>query len=156
MRTEHTATTVYTFDELSDTAKETAIQDNLDFMAYDLEWWQWTYEDAARVGVEITSFDVDRGNMITGDFTEYADDAARLILKEHGHDTDTYQLADAFIKGLADEDNEKEFKRAILEEYLAILRHEYEYLTSEDAIRDTLIANAYEFTIDGKIFGGMT
>jgi hypothetical protein len=33
-----------------------------------------------------------------------------------------------------------------------MLRHEYEYLTSEEAIKETLIINEYDFTIDGKIY----
>jgi hypothetical protein len=32
-----------------------------------------------------------------------------------------------------------------------LLRKEYEYLTSADAILDTINANEYEFTIDGKM-----
>jgi len=37
------------------------------------------------------------------------------------------------------------------EEYLSLLRQEYEYLTSKDAIVETIQANDYEFTEEGKL-----
>jgi hypothetical protein len=53
-------------------------------------------------------------------------------------------------------DNEKdeidrEFLRALLEEYLTILRKEEEYQLSDEVADEMIVANAYEFTEDGKI-----
>ena len=46
------------------------------------------------------------------------------------------------------EDAMKEIKHQVLN----ILRNEYEYLTSDEAVIDTIKANEYEFTEDGKFY----
>jgi len=43
-----------------------------------------------------------------------------------------------------------EFTKAILEDYLTILRNELEYLDSDDAVKESIEANEYEFTEDGN------
>ena len=53
-------------------------------------------------------------------------------------------------------DNEKdeidrEFLRALLEEYLTILRKEEEYQLSDEVADEMMVANEYEFTEDGGI-----
>jgi hypothetical protein len=96
-------------------------------------------------------------------------------VENHGENCDTRTLADEYLKdhdkiideAERDEDGEladeytvdklldelnAEFQRALGEEYLSILRKEYEYLTSEEAIIETIQANEYEFTEDGKMF----
>jgi len=47
---------------------------------------------------------------------------------------------------------ENEFLLAICEDYRIILTKEYEYLTSEESIIETIAANNYDFTADGKLF----
>jgi hypothetical protein len=49
------------------------------------------------------------------------------------------------------EDIDKEFLRALLEEYLTILRKEEEYQLSDEVADEMIVANKYEFTEDGKI-----
>lgn len=44
------------------------------------------------------------------------------------------------------------FTKEILNAYLQNLRDEYEYLTSDEAISESMIANEYEFEADGKRF----
>jgi hypothetical protein len=44
-----------------------------------------------------------------------------------------------------------EFKKDLEHEYLKMLRDEYEYLTSEEAIKETIEANSYEFDEDGDL-----
>jgi hypothetical protein len=39
---------------------------------------------------------------------------------------------------------------AMLEEYIVLLRKEYEYLTSRDAIIETIMANEYLFDESGN------
>lgn len=39
---------------------------------------------------------------------------------------------------------------AELEDYLSILRQEYDYLTSEEHAREMIEANEYTFTVDGE------
>ena len=157
---------VYTFDELSDRAKERAMNWLLDTI-YD--WWESTYEDAANVGLKLTGFDIDRGNYCSGEYITSAEDTATRIVKEHGESRETYKTASAYLASLATlnakevtEDNEdeldeereeldQELLKELLEDYLVILRKDYGYQTSEEAARETCEANEYEFDENGKI-----
>jgi hypothetical protein len=163
----------YKFDELSDKAKERA----LDWWrqgALDHDWWESIYDDAARVGIKITGFDTGRSCEITGEFINTPDDTAAKILAEYGDGSDSiaaearhYQKALAEFMATAEkdeygelstyaleadkEDIEKEFLRAVLENYLVALREEVDHLQSEEAAEETIRANEYEFTEDGAI-----
>ncbi len=162
----------YKFDELSDKAKDTA-RDWWRQGALDYGWWECIYEDAAQIGLKITGFDTGRSCEITGDFIGTADETADKILAEHGDRCDTWAEANAYKKTIAgfmataekDEDGElatyaleneredidREFLRALLEEYLSVLRDEEEHQLS-DAVADEMItANEYEFTEGGTI-----
>ena len=83
-------TKVYQFSELSDEAKETAIQNCCDFNV-DYEWWDCMYDDAKNVLLKLESFDLDRNRHCTGSFIEYAKDTANKIISEHGDKCETYQ-----------------------------------------------------------------
>ena len=83
MREDTVTTKVYLFDELSDEAKQRAIEQLWDINV-DYEWWDCVYEDAATIGLKITEFDLDRGAYCRGDWTEDPEDTARLILENHG------------------------------------------------------------------------
>lgn len=152
--------TTYKFHELSDAAKENA-RNWYRNGALDYEWWETTYEDAARIGLEITGFDLDRQS-IDARFTLDSLDVARAILKEHGEGCDTAKLATEFIAELessqqaggaeegATEDQDREFLRALKEEYWHMLEKESEYLTSDEAVDDGIVANDYDFTYSGS------
>ena len=162
----------YKFDELSDKAKERA-RDWWRQSGLEHDWWDSIYEDAERVGVKITGFDTGRSWDITGDFIGTPEETANKILAEHGEDSDTAAEARHYLKTVAefmasaekDEygelatyalDNEKdeidrELLRALLEEYLTILRKEEEYQLSDEAADEMIVANEYEFTEDGGI-----
>ena len=43
------------------------------------------------------------------------------------------------------EDIDNDFLRALCEDYRVILQKEYEYLTSDEAVRDTIMCNEWEF-----------
>jgi hypothetical protein len=167
---------VYKFDELTDKQKAKAI-DNLRDINVDYDWWDSTYEDAKTIGLEITGFDLDRNRHSTGKFIEGALECAHAIEKEHGQNTPTYNSATDYLSdrdnlvkkyanknnlGYVDEDREDEFDnecddldeqflKMILEEYSIMLQSEYEYLTTDDAIIETIQANEFDFTEDGKI-----
>lgn len=167
-------TTVYNFDELSDKAKEKAIQELYDCNV-DSEWWNCTYEDAENIGLKITSFDIDRASYVKGNFIESAEETAEKIIKEHGESCETYKTASNYLKDRAElvkkysdginfdkvsEDNEydfdnecddldAEFLKSLCEDYRIILSKEYDYLTSEEAIIETIKANDWTFTKDG-------
>lgn len=177
----------YQFAELSETAKQKALEWGA-YINVDHDWWDFTEDDAERVGIKITSFDIERRYSCNGDFTENAEDVAKAIIEEHGDQCETYKTATAFMVELAAieemakkdyaefskeaadigeefydfenffentfsdaiEEMGEDFKKSILEDYRIILRKEYEYLTSEEAIIETLEANGYEFTEEGK------
>lgn len=158
-------TKVYKFNELSETAKEKAIEYMSDTNV-NYEWWEFIYTDAEDIGLKLTGFDMDR--YCHGKFTQSAEDVANNIIKNHGKDCETYKDAYIYltelttlknIHSVADMEDEdidtseidKEFLNTLLEDYRIMLRKEYEYLTSKEAIVETIEANDYEFTEDGKL-----
>jgi hypothetical protein len=173
--------TLYSFDELTDEAKDKAIE-RLDDLNVDYSWWDSIYEDAARVGIEITEFDTYHLT-IDGKLTISLPESAAAVLREHGEKCGTYATATSHLEACMkafrlwlpeqdedtsgnhaeekwlrdfsyeDEANElaEDYRRAILEDYLFLLRDEYEYLTSRDAVVESIQANDYLFTEDGKL-----
>jgi len=172
MREETTTRMLYTFDELSPEAQEHALNELWD-LNVDHDWWDCTYVDAKdTAGLTITEFDLD-GNRrhIKGNFAHGAEETANTILENHGDQCETYKTAAAFLKDLAglkekypDEDSDeyweesgewedlkKEFLHDILEDYLSLLFENYNYFTSEEAIKETIKCNEYEFTENGDL-----
>jgi hypothetical protein len=186
-RTYTTTTTAYQFSELSDKAKEKAIE-HCYYYNVDHDWWEFIFEDAKEVGLKITGFDIDRGSYCEIEFIESAETVGAAILKNHSESCETYQTARNFliehnrlilentkISELIDaeydkderydlhnlEDQQRELENRIEElkdeflndlsnDYLKILRDEYEYMTSKDAIIETIEVNEYEFDEDGN------
>lgn len=165
--------TVYTFSELSEQAKQKALNNFADInVCYD--WWIATYEDAAQIGLKITSFDLDRNRNAKGHFTISAAEVAANIFSNHGHECETYKTAERFMEywqpvfndymneesenyesgELEDtlSDLENDFLNSLLEDYSIMLQEDSEYLQSEAAIIETIEANDYQFTADGKLF----
>jgi hypothetical protein len=163
--------TVYKFAELSEQAKQKAIEKLWDINVFH-NWWEFTYEDAAQIGLKITSFDLDRNRNAKGHFTISAAEVAQNISTNHGETCSTYKTAENFMEDwqpifndymneesenyesreLEDTltDMETDFLNSLLEDYSIILQNECEYLQSEAAIIETIEANGYEFTEDGK------
>lgn len=165
--------TLYQFDELSENAKKRALEIMIEINV-DYEWWDSTYEDAARIDLKITSFDMDQ--YCNGEFLSSASECANKILKEHGEKCETYKTAKQFLEdrdalvekysdgkvkctvmeeNIYDFDNEcdeleEEFLKSLLEDYRIMLRNEYEYQMSDEAIIETIRANEYEFTEEGE------
>ena len=176
MRIDTIKTEVYQFSELSEKAKENAIEKLYD-INIEFDWWDSVYEDAENIGLKITSFDTDRGSYCTLENKDGWSFVADKILSEHGKKCESYQLSKEFLKNRdslvckykGDNENsvsyeneydfdnecdelEGEFKKALQEEYLSILRCQYEYLTSKEAIIETIEANKYEFTKEGVLY----
>lgn len=166
-------TTVYKFAELSEQGKQKAIEGLMDINV-DFDWWQFIYLDAKNVGIEIGGFDIDRGAYVQIEVYDPLE-TANKILKDHGEMCETYSNAKQFIEerdalvskysnegDKVPEENEydfdceldeleTEYKKTLEEDYLSLLRAEYEYLTSEEAIIETIKCNEYEFTVDGDM-----
>lgn len=47
---------------------------------------------------------------------------------------------------------EKEYQKALLEDYLTLLRNEYDYRTGEEALKESILAGEYLFTESGIQF----
>jgi hypothetical protein len=180
--TRTTVEILYTFDELSDEGKQKAVEKLWD-LNIDYDWWESTYEDAARIGVKIGGFDIGYRNEISGYVTQSLLDCCKLIRKEHGKSCDTFETAaeyletyiQAFKEWLPEQDQEDlehwknvdwlkefgysdeadevtaDFQKTILEDHLFILRREYDYLTGQEAIIESIQANEYMFTEDGAL-----
>ena len=164
---------VYSFAELSEEAKEKAIENLIDINLYD-GWWECIYEDARMIGLGITEFDLDRRREAKGGFILSVCEVAQNILNNHSENCETYKIASSFLdefnpifSDYMNEDSERyesseaeedlqqledEFLSELLEEYSCILQREYEYLYSDEAIIETIEANEYQFTEDGKLF----
>jgi hypothetical protein len=177
MRTITTNTDVYKYAELTDDAKQTALE-RLFNINVEHEWWYGEYEDAANVLLKLTSFGLDRDRHCEGDFMQGAEDTANKVIAEHGEMCETYKTAQNYLvdrsalvekhsdgieTDIVAEDNEyefdvecdeldKDFLQSILEDYSIILQSQCEYLQSKEAIVETIEANDYDFTIDGKLF----
>jgi len=163
---------IYQFNELSEEAKEKALL-NLSDINIDYEWWSSTYEDAKQIGLNITSFDLDRNRHCKGVFDLSASEVAQNILNEHGEDCRTYKTADAFMaewdpifSDYMDESSENyesaglenklmeieaEFLNSLLSDYAMMLQEECDYLQSDEAIIETIEANEYEFNEEGEL-----
>ena len=170
-------TIVYTYDELpTEKAKEAArdwwIEGNYD-------WYNSVYEDAEQAGIKIKGFDLGCGQDIKLACVVSDTETAEYILANHGETCDTFKAAKAWENAIdalpempADFDChnqahveleaelcaardaiESKFIADLEKAYFKMLRDEYEYSQSEEAVSETLMANEYTFTETGKRFG---
>lgn len=161
---------LYKFAELSEEAKQNAIERLYD-INLNFDWWDGIYDDAERIGLKITGFDLDRNRHATGEFIFEPKDVIEAILSSHGENCGTYKTALEFKERLFQliekeseledrdydlegeiSDLENEFLKSLLEDYSIMLQHETEYLVSETSIIETIEANDYDFTEDGEIY----
>jgi hypothetical protein len=161
-------TTIYTFDELTGEAQKHAISELSDINV-GRDWWDCVFDDAKQVGLKITEFDNYKCSI---EFIKPPLEVAELIIKEHGEMCDTYKLAANYIKEIAiistshtntttgeltstgevlKEEANSAFLYALRVKYHSKLMEEYEYLTSAEGIRDTILCNEYEFTVNGDL-----
>lgn len=144
MRTETITKTILTFDELSED-QQNKVMEKLYYINVDHDWYDFIYEDANNIGLKITGFDIGRSNYCEIDFIEDHVEIAKKIILEHGASCESYKTAQNFLRTKM---SEEDFEKEIAEDYLRMLRNEYEYLTSEEAIKETIKANEYEFDAD--------
>lgn len=159
MRTVNETKTIYSFDDLTGKLLEKAVEKAFYINVEDPYWYECIYDDAAEIGFKIIEFDLGRGSCVKGRFLEDPLLVARKILKTHGIHCETYKTAAEFIETMDNlEDTEEKdrteyyFLEEISDCYYYILMRQYDYLTSKEAILETLETNEYEFLEDGSIY----
>ena len=156
---------IYKFNELSDDAKQKAIQQYADIQV-DYDWWDFILDDAKRYGLKISEFDTYRRN-IDISYEDDPQDVAMAILKDWGEGTGLYNLAEYYLGSynelaavyneeddeLSDTDDiialNDEFLQRLGEEFLSMLISEYEWRTSDESIAECIEANDFEFYENG-------
>lgn len=153
---------LYQYSELSEDAKENARQ-WWRKASQDDDWWDYVQDEAKETGVSIEAFDV-YYKTIEIELNETMPDIIAKINEIQGKESVLGKLAaeyEAKIKAMpeeaetqeqeeAAEELENDFKIAIGEIYLRLLRDQMEYQESEEYIADTMEANEYTFTEDGQ------
>lgn len=154
-------TKAYQFEELDEQTKEKAI-DNYRYVSVEHDsWWDFVKEDLNYIGIELRSFDIDRGSFAeihSEDFYE----TCEKIIETHGENCETYKIAERYIKEYNNiqhdedldeklDDLDNEYQKEFSEEVLSMLRREYEYMTSDEYVIEMFQANEYEFTDQGKL-----
>ena len=157
---------VYKFEELDKPTKEKVIENYRYINVEDTFWYDFIKEDFSTLGLEIQAFDLDRGNYAKI-YIDNFEDTSKNIIKAFGDSVLIKQTAknylDEFNKIQAnykeDEDIEREleildeeYEKEYSEDILSYLRLNYEWEITDEAIINTIEANDYDFTIDGKIY----
>lgn len=142
-------TTLYTFDELPQEAKQKALNENYFINTEPTYWWKERLEELEDLGFEVIDFELWRNKLdITPQIESFG--ICENIINEHGVHCKTYQIAK---KHFNNEIGEDEFIEQISDEYLRLMNEEMEHLESEEAIIETFRANDYHFDLNGKIRG---
>ena len=153
---------LYQFNELSDEAKVKALDYNRSFNVED-EWLNCTYDDMENIGSTIKSFNLERKE-IEIELNKPINEIINTILVEHGKDTDTYNVAKYFEKQVNETHHEglqqdalvvRMFKLELGKVYIKMLELEYDYLTSDKAVEESLVINGYYYLPDGNSFEGI-
>jgi len=165
MRVETTTRNIYTWAELNDEQQEKAIEKLWD-LNVDYDWWDGVYEDASSVGLTISGFDLGRAMKCDVELDWSGLDVANKILELHGPNCDTYKSAEKYvarymaaqidisndlIDDSMDEDMDDDFRKELSDNYFHTLQNEYDYLTSREAIIESIESNEYEFDESGSL-----
>ena len=157
---------VYKFEELDKQTKEKVIDNYRTINVEDTFWYDWIKDDFNRLGLEIKEFDLGRRNYVKI-YIDNLEETSKSILHEFGDSVLIKQTAknyiDEFNKIQAnykeDEDIEREleildeeYEKEYSEDILSYLRANYEWETTDEAILETIEANDYDFTTEGKIY----
>ena len=157
---------VYKFEELDKQTKEKVIDNYRNINVEDFQWYDWIKEDFIRLGLEIRSFDLDRGSFAEIHIEDF-EQTSKSIIKQFGDSVAIKQTAKNYLKELKkivsnfkeDEDIEREleildeeYQKEYSEDILSYLRANYEWETSDESVINTIEANDYDFTTEGKIY----
>ena len=157
---------VYKFKELDKQTREKVIENYRYINVEDTFWYDWIKEDFIRLGLEIQEFDLGRRNYIKI-YIDNFKDTSESILQEFGDSVAIKQTAknyiDEFNKIQAnfkeDKDIEREleildeqYEKEYSEDILSYIRLNYEWEINDEQIINTIEANDYDFTTNGKIY----
>ena len=155
----------FQFEELDSQTKEKVIENNRTINVDMDFWWEDELHNFKNeLDIIVNEFDIYRRimNITIQDSFE----TAQKIVNFFGKESSIVKTSEIFLKDNISvcksyEDDwyeleeqleylEEEFRREIAEEILSMLTSQYEYQTSDDAIKETIIANEYEFQEDGE------
>ena len=157
---------VYRFEELDEQTKEKVIENYRYINIDNTFWYDCIKEEFDELGISITAFNLDRGNYANIDVWNF-EDTSRSIIEHFGDSVAIKQTAKNYINEYEkiqanfkeDEDIEREvelldeqYEKEYSEDILSYLRSSYDWETSDEAIYQTIEANEYDFTIEGKIY----
>jgi hypothetical protein len=176
---ETTTIKLFKFKDLSETAQQKAIK-NLANINTRFDWWYFIYSEANNAELKITEFDFAKksinGEFVstaincalcifqihcsgTNTFVtakKYIEQYSK-ILNNHKERIDNLNpVGDNYFISIQYDFDKKlkelneQFLKDILKCFYDILQNEYEYLTSEEGIKDEIIKSDYNFTICGK------
>jgi len=148
----HKTYKVYKFSELSEESQEKAL-DNLRDIDVDYDWWEHIFEEAKNIGLKIESFEINNRE-ISGRFIESIDNVVKNIIEYYKKDDDRYKTVQVFLNVFNNDDDfnrNNEFLNYLLCDYSIILQKEFDYLISDEVVRETIITNDYEFLEDGSL-----
>lgn len=156
----------FQFEELDSQTKEKVIENNRTINVDSNFWYQFELDNyKTEMDIIVNEFDIYRRTInIT---IEDSFETAQKIVNFFGEESSIVNTAKIFLKDRISvyksyEDDgyeldiqleylEEEFRKEIAEEILSMLSLDYEYQTSDDAIKETIIANEYEFQEDGEM-----
>lgn len=171
-------TKVYEFDELDIQTQEKVIENNRTINVDSNFWYQCELDNFKHeLKIKVNEFDIYRReiNITIEDSFDTAQGivdffgkesgivySAKIFIKDRdalvkkygeGNEKDGYSVKEECWSEYDEEIEylEEEFRKEIAREILSMLTLDYEYQTSDDGIKETIIANEYEFTEEGKL-----
>jgi len=173
--------TLYTFDELSENAKNKVLEKHWDINV-DHDWHDFIRSNAQECGIEIQEFDISKGTIegkmiltnfldileeirknYQGELYKTAKDARKAYIEafkewktenENEEEYENYNALD-FLDDFRDTEEGEEIVeeqlQQILESYLILLQNEYEYQTSPEQVIESIKANEYWFYENGDL-----
>jgi hypothetical protein len=156
----------FQFKELDSQTQEKVIENNRTINVDSNFWYQFELDNyKTEMDIIVNEFDIYRRTInIT---IEDSFETAQKIVNFFGEESSIVNTAKIFLKDRISvyksyEDDgyeldiqleylEEEFRREIAEEILSMLTSQYEYEISDDAIKETILANEYEFQEDGEM-----
>jgi len=168
----------FLFEELDSQTQEKVIENNRTINV-DSDFWYQCELDNFKHGlkIKVNEFDIyrreinitiedsfDTAQSIVDFFGEESSIvcSAKIFIKDRdalvkkygeGNEKDGYSVKEECWSEYDEEIEylEEEFRKEIAVEILSMLTLDYEYQTSDDGIKETIIANEYEFTEKGKL-----